>query len=346
MTDDQGVSANISSRIAAWRSTFASCLGDRVHCTRSPCGGGGSAHYGVFVNNLPLHVSREELCRLFEPYSRVQELVIVRRPEFKTHCFGYVLLDSDDDTKLAIQQLNGTLFGGLRIKVEATFGKASHIFSSGDSRVMPVGQYYKRFPGRDSWEPDYRVPNINGSGHYGNGNAHFPINGGYRPQLQDAESHANGRYFNPNYERRYGGYRNDDLYNPGISLDAAREITRKMMYSWERHLASVPEDEDWPAFNELLEKRTSTPRPVTGQTQSEDSGVHELYEEYADVITEFSDPEKVRAVELDFNPLKDIGGYQTTRKGPIVVEPEHHCFAVYGWDPLRRTPGLSQLALI
>ncbi|CAN8006141.1 unnamed protein product, partial [Ixodes pacificus] len=37
-----------------------------------------------------------------------------------------------------------------------------------------------------------------------------------------------------------------------------------------------------------------------------DSGVHELYEEYADVITEFSDPEKVRAVELDFNPLKDI----------------------------------------
>ncbi|XP_040355214.1 uncharacterized protein LOC121045875 [Ixodes scapularis] len=53
-------------------------------------------------------------------------------------------------------------------------------------------------------------------------------------------------------------------------------------------------------------QRTSTPRPVTGQTQSEDSGVHELYEEYADVITEFSDPEKVRAVELDFNPLKDI----------------------------------------
>lgn len=46
---------------------------------------------------------------------------------------------------------------------------------------------------------------------------------------------------------------------------------------------------------------------MTGQTPSEDSGVHELYEEYADVITEFSDPEKVRAIELDFKPLKDIG---------------------------------------
>ncbi|CAN8001841.1 unnamed protein product [Ixodes hexagonus] len=52
--------------------------------------------------------------------------------------------------------------------------------------------------------------------------------------------------------------------------------------------------------------RTSTPRPVTGDTQSPDSGVHELYEEYADVITEFSSPEKIRAVELDFKPLKDI----------------------------------------
>ncbi|XP_075729443.1 uncharacterized protein LOC119164927 isoform X1 [Rhipicephalus microplus] len=53
-------------------------------------------------------------------------------------------------------------------------------------------------------------------------------------------------------------------------------------------------------------QRTPTPRPQTSETQSPDSGVHELYDEYADVVTEFSAPEKVRAVELEFKPLVDI----------------------------------------
>ncbi|XP_077495157.1 uncharacterized protein LOC144106269 [Amblyomma americanum] len=66
----------------------------------------------------------------------------------------------------------------------------------------------------------------------------------------------------------------------------------------------VPEEEPKELF-----QRTATPRPQTGQeqqTQSPDSGVHELYDEYADVVTEFSAPEKVRAVELDFKPLHNI----------------------------------------
>ncbi|KAK8780993.1 hypothetical protein V5799_017668 [Amblyomma americanum] len=66
----------------------------------------------------------------------------------------------------------------------------------------------------------------------------------------------------------------------------------------------VPEEEPKELF-----QRTATPRPQTGQeqqAQSPDSGVHELYDEYADVVTEFSAPEKVRAVELDFKPLHNI----------------------------------------
>ncbi|XP_075525397.1 uncharacterized protein LOC142557435 [Dermacentor variabilis] len=57
---------------------------------------------------------------------------------------------------------------------------------------------------------------------------------------------------------------------------------------------------------QALVQRTPTPRPLTVQAQSPDSGVHELYDEYADVVTEFSAPEKVRAVELEFKPLADI----------------------------------------
>lgn len=52
--------------------------------------------------------------------------------------------------------------------------------------------------------------------------------------------------------------------------------------------------------------RTSTPRPPTCEAQSPDSGIHELYEEYAEVITEFSAPERIRIVELEFIPVKDI----------------------------------------
>ncbi|KAH9363293.1 hypothetical protein HPB48_006399 [Haemaphysalis longicornis] len=64
-------------------------------------------------------------------------------------------------------------------------------------------------------------------------------------------------------------------------------------------------------------QRTPTPRPQTGQLpQSPDSGVYELDEEYADVVTELSAPEKVRAVELDFEPREDIANHTDA---PVVL---------------------------
>ncbi|CAN7983516.1 unnamed protein product, partial [Ixodes hexagonus] len=262
MSDSPPEDADMSSKIAAWRSTYASCLRDSNPNSRAYCGSG-NAQYGLFVNNLPLNVSREQMCQLFEPYSRVRELLIVQRPEFKTHCFGYVLLDSDDDTKRAIQQLNGTIFGGLRLKVEATFGKASHIFGAGVNRGKPVGQGYMRPSRRESWEPDHRLRYVEKSSSRGYGYSRSGYNDGYRPPPR----YPTGRYVNngntsPNCNTRYNGYGSDDPYNTCISIGAAREITRKMRDSWESRLVSVSEIEEGPSFDELLERVSQVPNRV------------------------------------------------------------------------------------
>lgn len=45
----------------------------------------------------------------------------------------------------------------------------------------------------------------------------------------------------------------------------------------------------------------------TNSSSSWDSGVYELDEEYSHVITENSDPEKVKQVDSEFIPKDDLG---------------------------------------
>lgn len=101
---------------------------------------------GIFVNYIPLSMSEDDLKDLFSSFGRVLELIVVKRPEFTTHAFGYVMLDTAEDTRRAIKQLNGLQVGERRLKVEPTFGKASHIFSIGNG----AGQQ-DRCADRDQW---------------------------------------------------------------------------------------------------------------------------------------------------------------------------------------------------
>ncbi|XP_075560596.1 uncharacterized protein LOC142592803 isoform X2 [Dermacentor variabilis] len=91
-----------------------------------------SVHYGVYVTNIPLDVEDDQLRVLFEPYGKVLRLKLVRRPEYTSFLFAYVLLDSDDNTKRAIHELNGTVLNGQPLKVESTFGRTTHIFGIGE----------------------------------------------------------------------------------------------------------------------------------------------------------------------------------------------------------------------
>lgn len=85
-----------------------------------------SRSFDLFVNNLHLAVTREELVAMFEEYGRVRHVTIIRREEFKTHKFGYVVLDSAESTRLAIKELDGTHVRGLQLRVERSFGRTAH----------------------------------------------------------------------------------------------------------------------------------------------------------------------------------------------------------------------------
>lgn len=56
-------------------------------------------------------------------------------------------------------------------------------------------------------------------------------------------------------------------------------------------------------------------------TDSTDSGVYELDDDYGFVITEHSAPELVRQVEREFTPTEEIGKYQICRGNQYIVYP-------------------------
>lgn len=96
--------------------------------------GPGEADYGIFVQNLPLDTTAEELGAIFVPYGEVRAVFVVRRPEFTSHAHGRVLLDTNDGTKRAIQKLNQTLLRGHTLRMEPTFGRTSHMFHLSEYR--------------------------------------------------------------------------------------------------------------------------------------------------------------------------------------------------------------------
>lgn len=70
----------------------------------------------IYIGNIPESCKVEELKTLFQKFGRVEECDIVKN-------FGFVHMSSDDETKLAIDSLNGTEFKGTKISVEASHSK-------------------------------------------------------------------------------------------------------------------------------------------------------------------------------------------------------------------------------
>lgn len=239
------------------------------------------AQYGVFINNVPVNVDEEALKALFKPYGQVQRLIVVHRPEFTSHAFAYVLMDTDDGTKRAIQQLNGVWFGQQRLKMEPTFGKATHIFGVAEgsnytrSRVAAQEEQERRSQGRqnfrdrppqsgDRWRGGF-ADRHRLQGERGGGHRNFQYNG--RQNFRYGER-RDGRFGGDHRGNRQGGYgyrwnrggghgdgpwrqqQGDQRGEGRLQDQLEQETAPRLRDAWNRQLER---EAHWPSFEQLLE---------------------------------------------------------------------------------------------
>jgi cold-inducible RNA-binding protein len=73
----------------------------------------------IFVGNLPLNVSEDEVRRLFEPFGQVYQVrIMIDSHTDKSRGFGFVEMANAEDGEKAIVALNGTLLGDRALKVD------------------------------------------------------------------------------------------------------------------------------------------------------------------------------------------------------------------------------------
>ncbi len=71
----------------------------------------------LYVGNLPFSVSEDELRSLFADYGTVESVrLVMDRETGRPRGFGFVEM-ADSDAARAIQELNGTDFGGRRLRI-------------------------------------------------------------------------------------------------------------------------------------------------------------------------------------------------------------------------------------
>lgn len=72
----------------------------------------------MYVSNLGFHVTDDELRTLFEPFGQVESAkVIADRETGRSRGFGFVKMDSDDDSNKAMAALNNKQIEGRNISV-------------------------------------------------------------------------------------------------------------------------------------------------------------------------------------------------------------------------------------
>lgn len=72
----------------------------------------------IYVGNLSYTTSEDELCELFENIGQVDSARIISdRETGRSKGFGFVEMADADAAKSAIEQLNGTEFGGRNLTV-------------------------------------------------------------------------------------------------------------------------------------------------------------------------------------------------------------------------------------
>ncbi len=72
----------------------------------------------IYVGNLPFNIGDEDLKKIFEEYGEVVSAkIITDKFTGRGKGFGFVEMESDDDAKTAIEELNNAEVGGRNIKV-------------------------------------------------------------------------------------------------------------------------------------------------------------------------------------------------------------------------------------
>ena len=71
----------------------------------------------LYVGNLPFSASEDEVRELFAPYGTVESIrLVMDRDTGRPRGFGFVEM-ADDEAARAIQELNGTDFGGRTLRI-------------------------------------------------------------------------------------------------------------------------------------------------------------------------------------------------------------------------------------
>jgi len=72
----------------------------------------------IYVGNLPYQATEDELRATFSPFGEISSVAIITdRMTGKAKGFGFVEMPSNDEAQNAINQLNGSDFGGRNITV-------------------------------------------------------------------------------------------------------------------------------------------------------------------------------------------------------------------------------------
>ena len=72
----------------------------------------------LYVGNLPYTFTNEDLEQLFTPYGTITSAqVIMDRHTGRSRGFGFVDMESDEDGRKAIEELDGSDSGGRRLTV-------------------------------------------------------------------------------------------------------------------------------------------------------------------------------------------------------------------------------------
>lgn len=72
----------------------------------------------IYVGNFPWDTTEEELRKAFEAYGKVENVkIIMNRETGRSKGFGFVTMPDDNEAKEAIEQADGSDFGGRTVRV-------------------------------------------------------------------------------------------------------------------------------------------------------------------------------------------------------------------------------------
>ncbi len=96
----------------------------------------------IYVGNLPFNLGEEDLRGIFEEYGEVASAkIITDKFTGRGKGFGFVEMNSDDEAKNAIEELNNAEVGGRNIKVNESRPRQN---SGGGDRRGGGGGYNRR----------------------------------------------------------------------------------------------------------------------------------------------------------------------------------------------------------